>query len=435
MQSILKLALIASLVFCFWRTEARAQAAPYFPESFDNTTLGAYTNGNVILPTGSWTFTDALLGAQIEDKKNGVRSARIRSLGSLKMNFDVTGGVANVQFKYASYGTDVASTLELWASNNSGSTWYKVGSTLTTAATLQTALITVNYPGAIRFEIRKTSNNSQTVRVNIDDILVMFGATDNIPGQDYHLTLGLPSNATPDPNNCQNYLMYKPQYALSYNCSTGTANWVSWHLSQAWQGTVPRQDDFRADPDLPVNFYKVTENDYISSGFDRGHMCPSSDRDRTVADNSATFVMSNMVPQAPNNNQGIWADLEIFCRQLATKGNEMYIISGPQGVGGAGTKGFKTTTLNGKVRVPNSVWKIIVVLPVGDNDLQRITTATRVIAVKIPNTQSLNTTWGSYRVSVRSIEQLTGLNFLSNLPQNIQDALETTVDAGPTSAY
>lgn len=122
------------------------------------------------------------------------------------------------------------------------------------------------------------------------------------PGQSTlpeHLTLGNPSGATTDEAQPTNYLLSKPQYALSYHRDQGKPNWVSWHLSSIWVGSATRQDDFRPDAGLPTAWYHVTASSYTGSGFDRGHNCPSADRTSTVADNSATFLMSNMMPQPP----------------------------------------------------------------------------------------------------------------------------------------
>ena len=119
-----------------------------------------------------------------------------------------------------------------------------------------------------------------------------------------YLRLGNPSGANnSDPNN---YLMVNPYYALSYNRTRGTANWVSWHVTQADIGDVERANDFRPTPDLPQGFPRITPNDYTGSGFDRGHLCPSKDRSNLPEANSATFLMSNIVPQEPDSNQGVW---------------------------------------------------------------------------------------------------------------------------------
>ncbi|WP_342767435.1 DNA/RNA non-specific endonuclease [Hymenobacter nivis] len=194
--------------------------------------------------------------------------------------------------------------------------------------------------------------------------------------RDDHLALGNPSGATTDVNQPTNYLLLKPQYALSYHRDRGIPNWVSWHLSAAWLGTASRQDDFRADNTLPSGWYRVTASSYSGSGFDRGHNCPSGDRTSTVADNSATFLMTNMVPQAPQNNQQTWAKLEDYCRTLVAAGNELYVVCGSYGNGGTGTNGYQTTLDNGRVAVPNRIWKVIVVLPVGANDVGRVTSST-----------------------------------------------------------
>ncbi len=228
--------------------------------------------------------------------------------------------------------------------------------------------------------------------------------------------------------------MEKNQYVLSYSRDRGTPNWVSWHMDSSWLGPVDRQDDYREDPSLPnlAGWYHVQGNDYTGSptgeGFDRGHMCPSGDRVNTIADNSATFFMTNMIPQAPVNNQLVWADLEDYCRGLVDGGNELYIYSGGAGVGGIGLAGLKNTIVNGRVTVPAQTWKVIVVLPVGSNDAQRVNNFTRVISVIMPNSQSVTRPWTQYRTNVAKIEQVTGFNFLRNVRPQIRVRLKKRVD-------
>jgi endonuclease G len=247
-----------------------------------------------------------------------------------------------------------------------------------------------------------------------------------------HLTLGNPSGATADPSHPFNYLLYKPQYAASYHRDWGKPNWVSWHLAPNWIGTAARQDDFRPDPDLPAGWYRPGASSYTGSGFDRGHLCPSADRTSTVADNSATFLMTNMMPQAPRNNQQTWANLEDYCRSLLATGNEVYIIAGSYGQGGTGSIDFKTTIDQGRIRVPARCWKVVVVLPLGDNDAARVTTSTRVIAIDTPNDNNISTSWGTYRTSVDAIEAATGLDLLSAINPAVQPAVEARTDTGPT---
>ena len=108
----------------------------------------------------------------------------------------------------------------------------------------------------------------------------------------------------------------------------------------------------------------------------------------TVADNSSTFLMTNMIPQAPDNNQQTWANLETYARTLANSGSELYVVSG-----GQGKTGF---IANGHVAVPAYTWKVIMVLPTGTNDVSRVTTSTRLIAVWMPNQNGISTDWRSF---------------------------------------
>lgn len=140
--------------------------------------------------------------------------------------------------------------------------------------------------------------------------------------------------------------------------------------------------------------------------------------------------MTNMMPQAAANNQGPWANLEVYARTLVGQGNEVYIVAGSTGTGGTGLNGFATTIANGHVTVPSTTWKIMVVLPAGSNDLDRITKSTRVISVIMPNAQSIgiNTPWQNFRVSVRQIEKLTGYSFFSNVRPMVRSLLKNKVD-------
>ncbi len=409
-----------------------------WPETFESGTKTAYSNASITLITGSWSLNDALIGTSTSDRKMGTKSVRIQNSGSLVMDFNLTNGATSVSVKHAKYGTDANSTWSLSYSTNSGSTWTALGSTVTTSSTALTPTsFSLNVTGNIRFRLTKLSGG----RLNIDDFSVVDqggtsggGSTGGTPTRDNNLEMGNPSGATNLATNLSNYLLSKPQYVMSYNNGRGCPNWVSWHLSSAWKGSATRCDCFAAEALLPTGFYKVPSTAYANTGFDRGHLCPSDDRDGSPTDNAATFTMSNMVPQAPANNQGLWANLEAYCRTLLNSGNELYVISGAYGSGGTGSNGGTTTTINsGRVTVPARLWKIIVVLPVGTGDASRVTTSSRIIAINVPNTQtSNNSAWGSYRTSVDAIETATGYDFLSAVPSAIQAVIEANTDSGPT---
>ena len=145
---------------------------------------------------------------------------------------------------------------------------------------------------------------------------------------------GNPSGAISDSNNHGHYLIQRDQYAMDYNDTTREPNWVSWDLTSGDVGSSGRSS-YSIDSTLPSSFTRVETSDYSGSGYDRGHMCPSGDRTITAADNSVVFYMSNMIPQASDNNQGVWENFETECRSLASQGNELLIICGPSGFGGS----------------------------------------------------------------------------------------------------
>jgi len=256
----------------------------------------------------------------------------------------------------------------------------------------------------------RTANTNVNINVNAP-----------LPNED-PLLLGNPSNATGNIANENNYLMIKPQYSLSYSRANATPNWVAWRLDTSWLGSTPRQDDYRPDPDLPAGWYRVTDNDYSGSGYTRGHMTPSGDRTRSVADNSATFLMTNFVPQIAENNSGAWEEFESYCRTLAQQGNEIYIVSGGQGNNG--------TIASGRIVAPRYTWKVVLIIPNGADDLSRINKQTRTIGIIMPNFLPLNTNapWRQFRVTVDAVENFTGYNFFSNIPKNTQEIIERRRD-------
>jgi hypothetical protein len=180
---------------------------------------------------------------------------------------------------------------------------------------------------------------------------------------------------------------------------------------------------------MPAAWFHVQANGYSGSGFDRGHNCPSADRTSSATANSSTFLMTNMIPQAPRNNQGTWANFENYLRSLVRSGDELYIVMGSYGSGGTGSKGYQKAIDGGHVTVPAHIWKVAVVLSNGKNDLRRITTSTRVIAINTPDINSINSKWQTYATSVDAIEKATGDDLLSNVPVAIQKVIEAKVDS------
>jgi endonuclease G len=259
-------------------------------------------------------------------------------------------------------------------------------------------------------------------------LLALLLASAPLSAQDANrnVRFGLPGPAKSDPSSREAYLIARPQYVLSYNAEKKTPNWVCWELKASDIGNAARAP-FEPDPDLPRGFARVISRDYSNGGFDRGHMCPAKDRSASPRDIRATFFMTNIVPQAPNCNQRGWERLEDYCRRLAREGHVLYVASGPAGVGGAGKDGRKEAIGSGrlKVTVPHKVWKVVLVLPREGAEPRK---NTRVIAVVMPNDQSVNFEWAKYRVTTRQVERLTGLRFYPKVDADVREALLDHLD-------
>ena len=252
------------------------------------------------------------------------------------------------------------------------------------------------------------------------------------------LFFGNPSDALYDENSDTNYLMIKDQFTISYNNELLIPNWVAWHLDKDDIGSSDRMDNFRPDTELPSDWYAVKKADYKYNdyGFDRGHVCPSADRTATSDDNSMTFLMTNMMPQSPDNNRVIWMHFETFERKLVEQGNEVYIIAGPYGKGGTSGKGYfeeidiemKDGTVR-KMTVPSHTWKVLLSFPEGDDDLARSANDITAIAINVPNAQGIakNGDWEQYLCSIDDIENMTGYDFFELLPDDIEDLVEASV--------
>jgi endonuclease G len=146
--------------------------------------------------------------------------------------------------------------------------------------------------------------------------------------------------------------------------------------------------------------------------------------------------MTNMMPQASGNNQGPWEKLETASRNLVSQGNELYIIAAGIGNGGIDSGTTVVNTLaGGRIAVPSYTWKVILVLPNGDNDVARVNENTRTIAVIMPNNNNISAdSWQKYLATVDQVEALTGYDFFSNVPVAIQNVIESRLDAASNTA-
>ena len=261
-----------------------------------------------------------------------------------------------------------------------------------------------------------------------------------------HLEFGEPHDA----NRNDDIIITKPQYVLSYNTTRGGPNWVAWELNATQFGPVPRcdcfsQDPALLDPGLPSGIYRVEDNDYRGSGFSRGHMTMSEERTTTFQENATTFYLTNVLPQAQDNNAGPWLDLEEELNAIAQAGKDIYIFAG-------GIFDPDPPTLKGehKVAIPRYTWKIALILNAGTS-LSSVHSLSDVqaIAIRTPNTfadgvtpitkktdlnpNGVTTHWRDYETTVDAIEAATGYDFLALLDDEIEIPLEAK-DAPPVAA-
>ena len=203
-------------------------------------------------------------------------------------------------------------------------------------------------------------------------------------------------------------------YLCSYNQDLLIPNWVGWVLTaDHTDGTYKRNGiAFQEDMDAPEP--RVNTYDYTSSGYDRGHLCPSGDCKWNPEAQRESFLMTNICPQDHNLNCGDWNELEIACRKWAKRYGKLYIVCGPI----LFRQKHKTIGKH-KVTVPEAFFKVI--LRLGDDP--------KAIGFIYRN-ESGNRKINSYVNTVDQVERITGMDFFPNLPQPLQDEVESTADVG-----
>jgi endonuclease G len=229
-----------------------------------------------------------------------------------------------------------------------------------------------------------------------------------------HLPLGIPTDRDPSDDR----LLDERSFVVSYSPTKRVPNWVAWRLDRSYLGHVRRQNDFRPDPLLPSELYHVSEHDYAHSGYDRGHLCPSADRQDTILDNSSTFVFTNMQPQLHELNAGPWEKFEKYERERAERpGTVLYIVAG-------GIFSNPSPTLGDGVAVPAANFKIVVVMREGQGAAD-VTNETEVVSVLMPNQKGVGAQdFREFSSSVDAIEQASGYDFLNAVPEAVQRVIE-----------
>lgn len=270
----------------------------------------------------------------------------------------------------------------------------------------------------------KTSPKSSVPPISTSGISKLIG--DTPLAHNPNVSVGVPSaGANPE------VMISRKQYVISWNHQYRQANFVAWRLSTADMGKVPRQNNFAVDPELHRHLSErgvgraVEPDEYQGSCFDRGHLIPSADRTANKADNSQTFLMSNMMPQTAHLNRVTWQHLEHHARELVRGTNDtLFIVAGP-------VFGERPAHIgpDNDIRVPSHNFKIIV--KIDENSRPQVLTS-----VLMPNVTSAGTDpivdheqacedshsfqesglatedyadWERYQTPVTTIEQTAGL--------------------------
>ena len=207
-------------------------------------------------------------------------------------------------------------------------------------------------------------------------------------------------------------IVFHKAYSLKYNEEHEQAEWVRYILTKEHllMKKVSRSNKFKAD--TLVRNGSATPNDYKHSGYDRGHLAPAADMSWSKATMEESFYMSNMSPQFPSFNRGVWKRLESKVRDWAKKYDSLYVVTGP-----VLKDNLKNIGIN-QVSVPEYFYKTLLVYTVTDK---------KAIGYILPNIKS-STVIDSFAVTVDSVESVTGINFFSTLPDSIESILESKTE-------
>ena len=202
----------------------------------------------------------------------------------------------------------------------------------------------------------------------------------------------------------QGQMLVNPSYLVDFDGPSGVAFWVHYTLAESeCVGPANRSDAFRADERVPGC---PDGKSYQASGYDRGHLKPAADSKGSTDEMRSSFLMSNMAPQSPNLNRGIWKQLEERVRDWGLTYHEVHVTCGPSDL----TLG----TLPSGVRVPAAFWKVVM----------RTDPDTTCLAFRFPNAAKVPGALEDYLVRVDDLEAELGMDLLPGLPDPTENRVE-----------
>ena len=210
------------------------------------------------------------------------------------------------------------------------------------------------------------------------------------------------------PTNNKGVTIKHTYYTLSYSGKDKQAEWVAYSLTpMSINGSQKRASKFMADPKITD---AVGPSSYSKSGYDRGHLCPAADMKLNSVSMNETFYMSNMSPQAPSFNRGIWSKLEDKVRDWALQKNGVYVVTGPLLNKSCGV-------VSNSITVPCAYYKIV---------FKQTKSGVEAIAFMMPNAVS-TLSLSQFVVSIDYLEALTGIDFFASLSDIEEEKFESIV--------
>ncbi|XP_075068266.1 nuclease EXOG, mitochondrial [Mixophyes fleayi] len=207
-------------------------------------------------------------------------------------------------------------------------------------------------------------------------------------------------------------------HALSYDQGKKTPRWVIEHLTtEKTIGNADRKHcKFKPDPNIP-HIFSAANEDYLRSGWSRGHMAPAGDTKHSTEAMAETFYLSNIVPQNYENNAGFWNRFEMYCRDLTKRFDDVWVVSGPLTLPVQHEDGSKSVTYQviGKddVAVPSHLYKVILAKK---NQSAEMLAEGAFIVPNVPI--SFDHQLPEYQVQVEKLETLSGLIFFPQVDRS-----------------
>ena len=205
-------------------------------------------------------------------------------------------------------------------------------------------------------------------------------------------------------------ILKRVAYTASYNSDLRIPNWVAWRLTGAHTRGKNKRAGVKFHEDTDVPMPRAVDFDYVRSGYDRGHLCPSADNRWDATAQEQSFLLTNVCPQDHNLNVGDWHELEILCRKWAKTYGSIYIVAGP-----VLFKGKHKTIGKNKVTVPEAFFKVVLCME-----------GTPKAIGFISRNESGNRPKSYYVNTIDDVERITGIDFFPALPDKVENEVEAT---------